>query len=183
MAKPELTTRALLERPVKLRRLVDQLQFEVDQVEDAAREQPKLQLEAGRYRVQKIRAYNGAKLAHEQALASLKLKTRRFKDDKGKQKYSNESSVSNKSELNPVVIKARIAMDDAAAEEELGKVLTDCYRQRSHMLLVIAKIAASEVQSDLRHTHNRLAQDEVNKIRSKAKQRVQELEIEDEDED
>lgn len=181
--KPELTTRSLLERPVKLRRLVDKLQFEVDQVEDAAREQPKLQLEAGRYRVQKIRAFNGAKLAHEQALAGLKLKTRRFKDDKGKQKYSNESSVSNKAELDPEVIRSRKAMDEAAAEEELGKVLTDCYRQRSHMLLVIAKIAAAEMGSSLRDTQQRMAQDDVNKIRQKARERVRELEIEDEDED
>ena len=177
--KQVLTSEEFLDAPVDLRRLVDGLAFDVDQLEEAARMQPRLNLEAGRFRVQKIRAHAVAKLEYDQTAAQEKTKIRKFINDKGKPKYSTEGAVAERSLANPALIRLRQKVDAAQEAEELAKMLTESYKQRSMMILVVGRIQSAEVNSEVQDVRSRVAQEEVNKIRTKARIRIGELEEED----
>lgn len=177
------TTTSLLDHPVNLVELVRKVGFDVDNLDEAGMEQSKLFLEAGRFRVQKVRKHSAAKQEYERVYAEQRIAARRITSG-GKKKYT-EGGVSDKASVVGAVAQAQKAMDAAAAEEEWAKVLTEAYKQRAQMIMVLGRIQASEISSEVKAAQHDVAKATMNKMKQKlrAQTDAKYAALEDEEED
>jgi hypothetical protein len=166
--------------PVNIRKLVAKLSFDEDGLEEAAMENAKLLFEAARYRVKKMRRSAKSKFAYETAFAELRTKGRQRKT-KGEGRGPTESAIADEALADETVQQLKTAMDDANAQEELSKSLLECYRVRRDMIKAIATIRASEISAELREVRENLKRDELDKEKSAMRQRVSELNAEEDD--
>jgi len=162
-----------LNQPTNLRRLVGSLEWDEDAFEDAVREQPKLYLEASRYRAVKARRKARAEFGLAQATAEKKL-VLRSKRDKAGRKMLTEPAIAEGAVLSPEYVIARRALDDAYVGEELAKAIMEAYRQRGQMLKIIADIRTSEVASEIRNVRENLARDEFHKLSDRTREKLHE---------
>ena len=165
------TKEQLLERPVKLSDLVEKLALDEDSFEEEVREQPKLFLEASRYRAMKMRKRATASFMYDRAMAEVKLEGRKLKDDKGKKKLT-EGALSDRALLSDNAHKYRTDMDEAYLDEELAKGLVEAWRQRGQMLKIISDIRCSEVGSEIRSVRENLIRDDMKRNSQSLRERV-----------
>ena len=165
------TLKTFLNQPTNLRKLVDKLEWDEDAFEDAVREQPRLYLEASRYRALKARRQARAKFALTNTVAEKKLILRGRKDRAGR-KQLTESAVTESAALTEDVKDAQKNLDDAYVQEELAKAIMEAYRQRGQMLKIIADIRSSEVASEIRSVRENLARDEMHKLSDRTREQL-----------
>lgn len=145
----------ILRRSVDIQELIDNLDFQDEQIIASARMQPTLFLKATRFRIQKMRELAAAE-ANDKLVRSQKSLALR-------QKYRNSSErmteaaiaamVSKKSEVQ----EADRALADAEQAEEFAKLLLEAYRQRRDVLEVISRVVGAEAYIGNRH-HGELEQ-------------------------
>lgn len=168
MAKIKLSLLQLLEQRVDLSKLINQVTLREEQLIDAALEQPSLLLDAGKVRVQAFhkRTLYEARLKLEESKAGLRL--RRIRDPKGKKEFS-EGAVKERIQLQPGVRKVRRQLDKAYAEEEMGKLLSEVFRQRSDSIRVIVnagKVSVHAKELEILRTNKKLGRT-VQRIRER----------------
>lgn len=166
--KTKVTLLSLLEQKVDIGKLLAKVPLHEDELIEAALEQPKLILDSGRIRVQAFhkKTLLTARLLLRQSQAGLRL--RRIRDTRGKKEFT-EGAVKERIELDSRVQTLRKKLDQALAEEELGKLLQDVFRQRSDSLRVITaagKISVHAKELELLRKNRKLAR-VVTRIREK----------------
>lgn len=160
----------ILRAPVNVQRLVDRLAFDADNFERANLEQPRLSLEAGRYRTQTalLRARTELQLETKQAELGVQLRRRA----EGAKKAPTDKSVQSKVILDPEVQALRKRLYLAEATEVWAKQLAEAYQyQRLAVLKIIGDIRASEIASELRTVKERAAVDGVRRAAEKVRSR------------
>jgi hypothetical protein len=160
----------ILRRPVDVRRLMSRLAFDTDNFEQANMEQPRLSLEAGRYRTQAAldRARLELQLETKQAELGVQLRRR----GEGAKKAPTDKSIQSRVILDPEVQRLRKRLYLAEASEVWAKQLAEAYQyQRLAVLKVIGDIRASEIASELRSVKERAAVDVVHRAAQKVRER------------
>ena len=145
--KRQETFREYLERPVDVVRLIEKLDFEEEDAEGAAREQPSLLLEVARFRVQKMRRRIQSEMAFDTAKARARLKLRAKKSAGAK---LTETAISDKVLLRSSVRLALKKSNRAKWEEEFTKLLLEAYRQRKDAIRIIIDARWAETGSAVR---------------------------------
>ncbi len=159
----------LLRRPVDLRRLMQRLPFDLDNFDQANMEQPRLSLEAGRYRTQAalLKARIELQLQTKEAELGVQLRRR----GEGAKKAPTDKSIQSKVVLDPEVQALRRRLYLAEATEIWAKQLAEAYQyQRLAVLKIIGEIRASEFASELRTVKERAAVDVVRRSAEKVRQ-------------
>lgn len=170
----------LFNDPVNVKQLIEKLSFDEDNLEQAAIENARLMFEAGRYRVKKMRRRAKASLAYDRAYADKRLYGRKKKDSGGKKTFT-EGAVSDLALTSSEVNQLHKIMDEAYAQEEMSKVLLECFRVRRDMIKAIAVIRSSEISSELRSVRENMKRSEMDKMRQDVRARVNALADEDEE--
>lgn len=158
-----------LSQPVNVFKLIDRLAFDLDDLETAALDQPRLRLRAGRLQVQMMLR----KLELKRDLAAMiGQKSIAIRHKHG----NNYTATAIKNELgyNHHVKRAQKKLDEAEALESYASDLTECFKDRSMALSNLIKLRSSEVSSELRSVKGRA---EVDALREKARRMRDRYEI------
>ena len=159
-----------LSKPVDVSRLIDKLSFDLEQLEEASMDQPRLRLKAGRLQVQMM--LRKAQLKRELA-ALIGKKSIHIRHKHG----NNYTATAIKNELgyDREVKHAQRQLDEAEALEEYAKDLTEAFKERSMAILNLRSLRVSEMGSELRSVKG---QSEVNELRQKASKMRDRMEAE-----
>lgn len=150
----------LLQSPVDVKRLVRKLEFSLDDLEGAAEIQPRLRLEAGRFRAQiGLKAAN-AKRRLARVIGKKSLRLRRSGD------YKTEGAVKNKLSLDGKVQKYQKEFDTLEVYSEFSHDLMEAYKERSMAVSVLTRLRASEMSSQIAAVKG---EEEVEALRKKAR--------------
>lgn len=164
----------MLERPVNVKRLVDRLYFNADDLETAALKQPTLYLEAGRFRAQSSLelARLKRKLAKTIGIKGLKIRHER--------KGLTETAIKSRLSTSQTIQDLQTRVDNAEVYEEFSKQLTEAYKERLMVLAVLSRLRASEISSEIRKVRNAETVDAMSKRANKVRKHFRELENDDE---
>lgn len=157
----------ILARPVNIRDLVDNLEFDVDDLERAALVQPKYFLEASRYRTLKLRKRARAYVKLELLKAEAGMQLRRKKADK----KLTEAAINSQVLADEECQKWRDRLEQAYVEEKYSELLVEAYKQRLSVIKVLSDIRNSEISSELRAVRQSIAADSLRKVKEKVKRR------------
>jgi|HubBroStandDraft_5_1064220.scaffolds.fasta_scaffold04165_3 hypothetical protein len=159
-----------LSRPVDVRRLIQRLAFDLDNFDQANMEQPRLSLEAGRYRTQAALMKARLELQLETKQAELgNVLRRRGQDAK---KAPTDKAVQGKVILDPEVQSLRKRLYLAEATEVWAKQLAEAYQyQRLAVLKNIGEVRASEISNEIRTVKGRAAVDGLRRQAEKMRKR------------
>jgi hypothetical protein len=169
-----------LVRPFKLQKMVNRLDFLETDVIGAAREQPKLYLEAARYRVAKMRARSKALAQLDVAKSEAGLRLRKKKDSEGKKKYT-EPAIKEMIAADPDVAVAQKALDRAYSEEEFAKLLVEAYRYRKDALKIVVEANFAEVSKEFKELRIASETQGLQRLKQRARRKLDSL-TEDDDE-
>lgn len=150
-----------LTKPVDVKKLIDQLAFDLDDLEEASMNQPKLRLRAGRVNRQMMLK----KAALKRELSAIIGK----KSIHIRQKHGNSytaTAIKNELGYDSDVRHAQKKFDEAEAVEAFAGDLADCFKERSMVLLSLTRLRGSEVASELRAVKGH---EEIDGLREKAR--------------
>jgi hypothetical protein len=149
-----------LSKPVDVCRLIDKLSFNLDGLEEASMDQPRLRLKAGRLQVQML--LKKAQIKRELA-ALIGRKSIHIRHKHG----NNYTATAIKNELgyDREVKHLQRKLDEAEALEQYAKDLTEAFKERSMCLLSLTRLRTSETGSELRAVKG---QSEVSEQRKRA---------------
>lgn len=157
-----------LSKPVDVRKLIDKLAFDLDGLEEASMEQPKLRLRAGRLQVQMM--LRKAQLKRQLAAVTGK------KSIHIRKKHGNSytaTAIKNELGYDSEVHYAQRKLDEAEALEEYAKDLTEAFGERSKTLFNLVKLRVSEMGSELRQVKGQAEVDELRKKAHKMRDRME----------
>jgi hypothetical protein len=149
-----------LSKPVDVRRLIDKLSFDLDGLEEASMDQPKLRLKAGRLKVQMMLR----KMQLKRELAAIIGK----KSIHIRHKHGNNytaTAIKNELGYDHDVREAQRKLDEAEALEEYAGDFREAYKERSMAILNLSRIRSSETSSELRSVKG---QAEIKSLRDRA---------------
>lgn len=149
-----------IDKPVDIRKLVDRLTFDIDDLEEAAIKQPKLRLEAGRLKAQMALNTSTLKRRLARIVGKKSLKIRHRED------RITESAIKNSLSLDDEVQKAQKHFDKSEAYSELVSQLVECYKERTMMISVLTRLRASEINSQIASVRG---EEEMKSMRHKAR--------------
>lgn len=143
-SRKHFTLLQLIEEKVDIRKLLDSVYINEDELVQAALDQPDFTRQASRFRVQCMykRAMLEQKLETERATVARKF--RRIRDAGGRKEFTNDA-VKERVELDPKVVDLRRKVDEAYALEELSKGIESVFRTRSDSLRIIANLGRISV--------------------------------------
>ncbi len=158
----------LLERPVDVRKLMKELSFDLDALEDANRRQSRLFLEAGRYLtgcvLQKARAEN--QLETTVAETGLKLRAEKMESTK---KGLTEKAIEDVVNTSKEVRRCKQTFAMAKAAETWGKQLLEAYNHRLQVLGNLTKIRTGEMATSLRAVKEKAVVDDMERRADKVR--------------
>jgi hypothetical protein len=160
---------ALVEREVNVKRLVDKLSFDLENFEQANLEQPKLYLEAGRYRTWAVLEKGRAEVRLETGMAKYGLELRERKSDRGLTEKAIAEMVASSKDI--VKLKQRVYM--AKATDEWARQLLEAYNQRLEVLKNITKIRSGEMATELRSVKEKAAVDTMRRTQERARRELE----------
>lgn len=165
----------LLERPVDVKRLVDKLFFNADDLETAALKQPTLYLEAGRFRAQSSLELSRLKrkLAKTLGIKSLKIRQGRT--------GLTETAIKSRLSTSHTIQSIQKRVDESEVYEEFAKQLTESYKERLMVLAILSRLKASEISSEIRKVKNAETVDAMRKKAHKVRKHFRELEGDEDD--
>ena len=132
-----------LDEEVDLHGLLDRLDFSVEGVVDASREQPMLFMQAASYRAQTMRDRIAAESALSLVRSEKGSKFRASRKEIGDK--VTEGQVTERLSLDKAVIQASERLSEALVGEEFAKLLLEGYRMRRDALKIAADVASTEV--------------------------------------
>lgn len=150
----------LIQAPVDVKRLVRKLAFSMDDLEGAAEVQPKLRLEAGRFKAQMGLSAASAKRKLARVVGKKSLYLRKSGD------YKTEGAVKNKLSLDHKVQRLQKEYDTYEVYSEFAHDLLSAYTERSMAVSVLTRLRASEVNSQIAAVKG---EEEVEVLRKKAR--------------
>lgn len=173
--KKKLDITELLDRPVDVLGLIEELAFDPDNVEQAAIKQPDLYLEAARWRVQQMRhrAKMMSKLERVTAEIGLRVRGQKYSGPRGGR--PPEGMIKDTVSSNPRVRKARLKVERAYQREEFGKALAEAFRQRDGIVRLIGKLRESEMSNQIRSVKNRMAADDMSRRASRVRKKYEDI--------
>lgn len=133
----------ILRRPVNVLRLLRDLDFSDEEIVDASKQQPKLFVEAVRFRVQMMRkrfeVESALSLARSQKAAKIRAKL------KGRGERVTEGQVTERLGFDPDIVALETDVASAAQAEEYAKLLLEAFRMRRDALKVMADVIGAEL--------------------------------------
>jgi hypothetical protein len=156
-----------LSKPVDVRRLIDKLSFDLDGLEEASMDQPKLRLKAGRLQVQMMLRKSQLKRHLAALIGKKSIHIRR--------KHGNSytaTAIKNELGYDRDVRHAQRQLDEAEALEEYAKDLTESFKERSMAILNLRSLRVSEIGSELRSVKGHAEVDELRKKAHKMRERM-----------
>ncbi len=145
-----------LSKPVDVRKLIDKIAFDLDDLEEASMNQPKLRLTAGRLQVQMM--LRKAQLKRELAAVIGK------KSIRIRQKHGNSytaTAIKNELGYDSEVRHAQRKLDEAEALEAYASDVTDAIKERSMVLLSLTRLRGSEISNELQSVRGHAATQEL----------------------
>lgn len=164
-----------LEQEIDIEGLIRELRITEEDIEKAALRQPKLFLEASRYRVRKLQIRTARMAKLEVAKAELGIKLRRQAHE-GSEKKLTEAAINELIVSNRKYRILRKKLEAAFVQEEFAKSLQESYRQKRDILRILADIRNAEISQEIRQARSQLAFDETRKMSDKARRKANELE-------
>lgn len=159
-----------INRKVKLKELIEKIDFTEEEVEHAALEQPKLYLRVARFRVQKMRDRVKAELAYENKVAKYSSQYQEKKDEKGKRTLT-EGAVKARVQLKPEIKKLRHEMEMSHVYEKFSELLLKSWEKREFAMKVTLDARWAEggklVKMLKKEDGKKIAQKLANDIRSR----------------
>lgn len=147
-ALPKSPTQQILDLPVDLQELLDNLDFTEATCADAARNQPRLFATAGRYYSQKYRARMRAEHHAELMESETNLQIRWHDKEQGEKR--TEAYIKALVGKSKRVNDARKRLMTSQVEEQWSKHLYDAYRQRGNSIRVVSDLLGDEVAMESR---------------------------------
>lgn len=173
MSKVDRRVVEMLEKPVDVKKLVDRLFFAIDNLEEAAILQPKYYLESGRFKAQTALQLASYKRKYSRLLGKKSLRIRK------KESGLKEGEVKAYLSVDPELQALQKKIDQADVYEDFAKQLVEAYKERLMVLAVLARLRASEINSELRQVKS---EDDVRRLRKRAeKTQAAFAELEEED--
>jgi hypothetical protein len=150
-----------ISKPVDVKKLLDRVSFDLDGLEEAGMEQPRLRLRAGRLKVQMMlrRAELKRHLASVIGKESVNIR----------HKHGNSytaTAIRNELGYNHDVRKAQKAFDTAEALESFADDIREVYKERSMLLFSLSRLKGSEISNELRAVKG---QADMNHLRERAR--------------
>ncbi len=174
MSKVDRELVEMLERPVDVKRLVRKLFFDIDDLEHAGLQQASLYLESGRFRAQTALRSASYKRKLSRMTGKKSIRIRRRGDN------LTETAIKTQLSMDDEIQSLQKKCDEFGVYEEFGKQLTEAYKERIMVLAILARLKASEMNSELRNVKNA---EESGRLRKRAEQvRKTFEELEDDDE-
>ncbi len=133
----------ILRKKVNLIRLLRLLDFSDEEVVDASKQQPKLFVEAVRFRVQKMR--HRTQLESQLSLAKSQKSSKFRAKAKERGERVTEGQVSERMNTDPEIISLSAQVSAAEEEEEYSKLLLEAFRMRRDALKVVADVIGAEL--------------------------------------
>lgn len=145
--------------PVDIKKLVSRLTFDLDDLEKAEHRQPRLRLEAGRFRAQIALKEKSVKRKLNRLIGKKSLRIR----DLGEHK--TEAAVKNVLSQDREVQKAQKKADTLEVYSDFAKDLMEAFKERSMALSNLTRLRSAEIGS---HLASVKGEDEVDRIRKRA---------------
>lgn len=166
VVKPKSTLDGLGDS-VNLNELINSLELSEEALAHEILEQPKLFLQAARYRVEKMKVRMRAEAVLNQIQLETAGKVRQTEADvKVTEKYIQEQT-----DQDPSVRAAQRAFDDAKVMEEWSKLLLDSFRERGSSCKVIVQLLGAEAAKESGLFRAELEHLGVNQLKDKVKKR------------
>lgn len=143
MKYTHISLQDFLDEPVDLPDLLNSIDFDDEEILNAAKAQSHLYLDASRLHVQKMRTRiaRETKLKELTAVHSLRIREK-LSDGAGR---VTEGHVTAKLDRLPKIKVAKARLERAKLQEEIAKVFKDVFQMRKEMLKVIANLMGAEV--------------------------------------
>ena len=171
----------LVQEAVDLTKLVHRLSFGADELEKASLSQPKLYMTASRYRTQVLRSMKKTERKYKTLRAEKKQALRKKKHSMPRGERPTESSLEDLVDTDFEVRKLAVRLDRLIVLEEFAKSLVDSFRQRRDMIRNLIDIRNAEIGHEIRSVKQGMAKKEMDTMRTKARQRMRDLEVEEDD--
>jgi len=159
MSKVDRHVVEMLERAVDVKRLVDKLFFDIDDLETAALKQPTLYLESGRFRAQVSLSLASYKRKLSRLTGKKSMRVRKHSDN------LTETAIKTQLSMDSEIQSLQKKLDDYQVYEGFSKDLMEAYKERIMVIAILSRLRASEMNSELRHAQS---EDEVERIRKRA---------------
>lgn len=160
MAKINREVVEMLARPVDVKKLVDGLFFDIDDLEMAGLKQPKLFLESGRFRAQMAMQLASYKRKMSRLTGKKSLKIRKSHNG------LTETAIKTRLSMNSEIQSLQKQCDNFEVYEDFAKDLREAYKERLMVIAVLARLRGSEMSSELRQVKS---EEDMDRLRRRAK--------------
>ena len=150
----------LLQSTVDVKRLIRKLKFSLDDLENAAEQQPSLRLEAGKFRAQLALEKGSIRRRLARQVGKQSLKLRRDGD------YKTEGAIKNKLSQDTKIQRLQKQFDTLEVYSDFAHDLHSAYTERSMAISMLTRLRASEMSS---HLNAVKGDEEVESMRKKAR--------------
>jgi hypothetical protein len=160
----------ILEKPVEVKKLIDNLFFNADDLEDAALHQPGLRLKSGKFRAQTMMRLKNLqrKLGRISAEKSLDIRHRKS--------GLTETAIKGRLSLDKDVQSAQRKADYADVYDEFAKQLVEAAKERGMVIAILIRLRASETSSEVRSVKNSEESERMHHRAHKVRSAYEELE-------
>lgn len=155
----EQELREILERPVNVKKLIDSMFFETDDLESVAAFQPSIRLKTGKFRAQSMMRLKNLQRKYRKIAAEKSLDIRHRKTG------LTETAIKGRLALDKDVQEAERRADYAEVYDEFAKQLVEVAKERGMVIAILIRLRASETSSEVRSVKNN---EEVERMRHKA---------------
>ena len=156
----------IIKEGVDLEKLMDEVSFDLDTFEQANLQQPRLYLEAGKYRTWSVLKKVRADFQLEIKTAEIALELRNKLDKPTEGRINQELST------NEDVQQLRKSAYMAKVADEWAKQLLEVYAHRLQVLNNITKIRTGEMATELRAIKEKAAVDDLRKEANKVRRKI-----------
>lgn len=133
----------ILRKKVNIFNLLKQLDFSDEEVVDASKAQPKLFVEAVRFRVQMMR--DATRIESQLSLVKSQTSAKFRAKLKERGERATEGQVSERLGTDPEIVSLTAKLNEAEQAEEYSKLLLEAFRMRRDALKVVADVLGAEL--------------------------------------
>ncbi len=174
MKKKNQDKQSILVGEMSINQILDQIDFEDEEVEHAARTLPKLFLETARYRVRVLRNRQAAEQEYDAARVDTAIRARVHAMESG-------------TKITEAAIKELVDSDDnvrscirrvrhAQQLEEFAKLLVECLRMKKSAVTVVASLAGAERAVE-KYFDAVQSKDALNNLRDNARKKYEDADV------
>jgi hypothetical protein len=159
----------ILDEPVDLKGLLKKLDFTEEDLIRADLEQPRLYMEASRFRVRLMRKVIQAEAALELVSVGSALRIRKKYRELGKS--ITESAIKERVANNPDVQDCKKRLGEVEAMEEWAKLLLEAFKMRRDAVKILAEVLGAEANAEIRHQRKEFELEGYSKLKDRVRKK------------